>query len=107
MRVVPDSSERAAWEGRKSSSSIAFFTRSSVAGETEPFPLTTREAVPSPTPARRATSLIVATESLDRLPVLIVSKAYCNRASMHRLLSAPALPREGRDAARRHRVGEA
>jgi hypothetical protein len=61
MRLEPDNSARAACEGRKPSSSIAFFTLASVAGDTEPLPLTTREAVPSPTPASFATSLIVAT----------------------------------------------
>jgi hypothetical protein len=62
MRLLPDSSARAACEGRKPSSSIACFTRASVAGDTEPLPLTTREAVPRPTPASFATSLIVATD---------------------------------------------
>src|SRR5712691_13249086 len=56
----PDSSARAVWEGRKLSCWMALCTRRAVAGATEPLPLTTREAVPRPTPARRATSLMVA-----------------------------------------------
>src|SRR5476651_416614 len=63
---LPDSSERAACDGRNSSSSIALRTFSKVACDTEPLPLITRDAVPSPTPARRATSLMVATASLIR-----------------------------------------
>src|SRR2546429_9302040 len=39
---------------------MALCTRRAVAGATEPLPLTTREAVPRPTRARRATSLMVA-----------------------------------------------
>src|ERR1700674_2055429 len=87
-RVLEDSA-LAMFEGRKSNCSIAFRTRPAVSCDTGPLPEITREAVPTPTPARRATSLIVATgdyrveegsvirlmEALPRLPIVATRRA--------------------------------
>jgi hypothetical protein len=75
MRLEPDSSARAACEGTKPSCSTAFLTRAMAAGDTEPLPLMTREAVPRPTPANVATSLMVATHIPAALR-LIKQQAY-------------------------------
>ena len=80
--VEPDSSERAACEGRNLSFLIARCTRLAVAGATEPLPLTTREAVPRPTPARRATSLIVAMRGENSMLTLKISGWYSRRRTL-------------------------
>src|SRR4051812_47083092 len=73
MRLLPDSSERAACDGLKPSSSIAARTLARVAGDTDPLPLTTLDAVPNPTPASRATSLMVATGA----SLLLLRRSCC------------------------------
>src|SRR6185503_21059978 len=58
--VLCSDSARAIALGRKPSWRAAASTRAAAAWENEPLPLITREAVPTPTPASFATSLIVA-----------------------------------------------
>src|SRR3954469_7321959 len=58
--VLCRDSARAIALGRNPSWRAAASTRAAAASENEPLPLMTREAVPTPTPASFATSLIVA-----------------------------------------------
>src|SRR6185436_18897612 len=58
--VLCSDSARAIALGRKPSWRAAASRRAAAASENEPLPLMTREAVPTPTPASFATSLIVA-----------------------------------------------
>src|ERR1700754_5068359 len=58
--VLCSDSARAIALGRKPSWRAAASTRAAAASENEPLPLITRDAVPTPTPASFATSLIVA-----------------------------------------------
>ena len=58
--VLCNDSARAIALGRNPSWRAAASTRAAAASENDPLPLITREAVPTPTPASFATSLIVA-----------------------------------------------
>ena len=60
MPILRDDKARATREGLKLRDATASCTRASVLAETAPRPDMAREAVPKPTPARRATSLMVA-----------------------------------------------